>query len=506
MSFRLHDALAFHARNTPDRLAIDSDTGRWTYDRLWSDARHIAAALHARGLGRGGRIAILAKNRGETLALLFGAALAGSVAVPLNHRLSATELDWILRDSDAALVFYEAEFADRLGNWPSVDISHAADPARWPPGTKPADPRDSGDYLQIYTSGTTGHPKGVVLSEGNALAQQAAISASLSARLAPGDAYYQCLPLFHVGGIFTSLHGLFNGATLALRRDFSPRDALAFLSDPGPRHAVMVPTMIQACVALPTVEGEVFPGLKTLMFGASPISAELLRRAALRFGCPFAQVYGMTESHSVITVMNPEDYKEALRGERPGLLAAAGRPVAGTELLIVGPDGREVPPGTTGEIIVRSGHIMSGYWRRPAETAETLRDGFLHTGDAGRLDADGFLYIVDRIKDIIVSGGENISSLDVENALAAHPMVGEVAVIGVPHPHWGEAVHAVVVPRPGTAPTAAELLDFCRGRLAGFKMPRGIDFAPALPRNGAGKVLKRKLREPHWQDQARHVG
>lgn len=505
MSFRLHDALAYHARCAPDRLAVDGDTGRWTYDRLWSDARLVASALQSRGLGRGGRIAILSKNRGEILALLFGAALAGSVAVPLNHRLSVPELDWIMRDSEAALVFYEAEFSDRLGAWPAVEIGHAVDPAHWP-ATPPALPRDTGDYLQIYTSGTTGHPKGVVLTESNAMAQQAAISASLSARLAPGDAWYQCLPLFHVGGIFTSLHGLFNGATLILRRDFSPRDALTILSDPAPRHAVMVPTMIQACVALPAEKGEAFSGLKTLLFGASPISADLLRRAALRFGCPFAQVYGMTETHSVITVMNPEDYTLALRGERPELLAAAGRPVAGTDLLIVGPDGREVAPGATGEIIVRSGHVMSGYWRRPADTAETLRGGFLHTGDAGRLDADGFLYIVDRIKDIIVSGGENISSLDVENALAAHPMVGEVAVVGVPHPHWGEAVHAVVVPRTGTAPTVAELLDFCRGRLAGFKMPRGIEFVTALPRNGAGKILKRKLREPHWRDQARHVG
>jgi acyl-CoA synthetase (AMP-forming)/AMP-acid ligase II len=505
MSFKIHHALEFHARATPHRLAVEGDAGSLTYGELWSDARQFAATLAGRGLGNGARIAVLSKNRGEMLVMLLGAALAGAVLVPLNHRLAAPELDWIVRDSEAHMVFFEEEFRPKLGSWNAVEIETLAR------GGWPASPANGthhmsdGAYLQIYTSGTTGTPKGVVLTQANALAQQAAVSASLGVRIAPGDQLYQSLPLFHVGGIFMSLFGLFNGASLVLRRDFSPQDAIERMSGPGPIHAVLVPTMIQACAALPLTGDHRFHGLKTLMFGASPISVELLQRAARRFGCDMAQIYGMTETHSVISALNPEDYRLALSGERPAVLAAAGRPVAGTDLRIVDADGTALPVGQVGEIIVRSGHVMAGYWRRPQDTAEVLLDDFLRTGDAGRLDEDGYLYVVDRIKDIIVSGGENISSLDVENALAAHPMVAEAAVIGIPHPHWGEAVQAIVVPRGGASPCAEDILTFCRERLAGFKVPRAVAFVPALPRNGAGKVLKRELREPFWRGQQRRV-
>ncbi len=501
--FNIHHALEFHARATPDGLAVESDTGNWTYGGLWSGARQFAAALAERGLGDGARIAALSKNRGEMLVLLFGAALAGAVLVPLNHRLAAAELDWIVRDSGARVVFFEEEFLPKLGAWPTA----AMETLDWPPLPQSDAPRHpDGAYLQIYTSGTTGNPKGVLLTQANAIAQQAAVSASLGVRLLPGDRLYQSLPMFHVGGVFMSLFGLFNGATLVLRRDFSPQDAIDRMSGPEPIHAVMVPTMIQACAALPLAEGHRFPGLRTLMFGASPISVDLLRRAASRFSCDLAQIYGMSETHSVISAMSPEDYRKAFLGGRPAILAAAGRPVAGSELRIIGADGTVLPAGEVGEITVRSGHVMAGYWRRPQDTAEVLRDGFLHTGDAGKLDEDGYLYVVDRIKDIIVSGGENIASLDVENVLAAHPLVVEAAVIGVPHPHWGEAVQAIVVARGDAAPHPDEILAFCRERLAGFKVPRGVTFVTALPRNGAGKVLKRQLREPFWRGQERRVG
>ncbi|WP_147385521.1 long-chain-fatty-acid--CoA ligase [Oleomonas cavernae] len=507
VSFNIHHALEFHARATPRRLAVESDTGNWTFDELWSGARRFAATLAGQGLGNGTRIAVLSKNRGEMLVMLFGAALAGAVLVPLNHRLAAPELDWIVRDSEARVVFFEEEFRPKLGPRQAAEIETLAHGTWWPASPANGKPYEADDaYLQIYTSGTTGNPKGVVLTQANAIAQQAAVSASLGVRIAPGDRLYQSLPLFHVGGVFMSLFGLFNGASLVLRRDFSPQDAIDRMSGQEPIHAVMVPTMIQACTALPLPDGHRFPALRTLMFGASPISIDLLQRAARRFGCDLAQVYGMTETHSVISALNPEDYRLAFSGGRPAILAAAGRPVAGTELRILDADGKALLAGEVGEIVVRSGHVMAGYWHRPQDTADTLQGGFLHTGDAGRLDEDGYLYVVDRIKDIIVSGGENISSLDVENVLAAHPMVAEAAVIGVPHPHWGEAVQAIVVAKNETSPCADEILAFCRERLAGFKVPRGVEFVAALPRNGAGKVLKRALREPFWRGQERRVG
>ena len=510
MTFDIQHALAFHAGAATDTIAADTDTGTWTYGELWDGARRFADSLTASGYRPGDRIAVLSKNRAEILVLLFGAAMAGAVLVPLNHRLAAPELDWIVKDSHAAMVFFEEEFRPKLGDWPCLPIEclTAVEATPWPaPPARIAEQDETpGAYLQIYTSGTTGRPKGVVLTRANAMAQQAAVSASLGVRLAPGERLYQCLPLFHVGGVFVTLFGLYNGATLVLRRDFSPKDALEQMSGPGPIHAVMVPTMIQACTAMPLPEGTSFAGLRSLLFGASPISPDLLQRASRRFACDFGQIYGMTETHSVISTLNPEDYRKAFTDGRSELLSAAGRPVAGTDLRILDPEGAVLPAGEVGEIVVRSGHVMAGYWRRPDDTADSLREGFLHTGDAGRLDADGYLYVVDRIKDIIVSGGENVSSLDVESVIAEHPMVAEVAVIGVPHPHWGESIQAVVVPRAGAGPAADDILAFCRDRLAGFKMPRGVDFVPALPRNGAGKVLKRQLREPYWQGQERRVG
>jgi fatty-acyl-CoA synthase len=312
-------------------------------------------------------------------------------------------------------------------------------------------------------------------------------------------------PLYHAAAAVTTFVTVQAGGTLYIQEDFVPADVVKALSEERIAFAMLVPAMIQFClVGVPDVAARRFDDLRLIIYGSSPIAEQTLRQAIDVFGCEFLQGYGMTETTAAATYLFPADHQRALAGE-PQLLLSAGRPLLGTEVRIVDENDAPVPNGTIGEVAVRGPQLMRGYWNLPEPSAEALRGGWMHTGDAGILDDEGFLYIQDRVKDMIVSGGENVYPREVEDVLFQHPAVADVAVIGVPDEKWGEAVKAIVVLKAGETVDAETLLAHCKGRLGGYKRPRSVDFIDALPRNPSGKVLKKDLREKFWAGQSRRV-
>ncbi len=516
----LHDFLDFLGREHPDRLCIECHDRRLRYGEALGHANRLARALTSKGLGPGDRFAVLAKNCLEYPLFYFAGSKSGAVPVPLNYRLAPPELAYIVGDAHAKLVIARGELVESLEGvrgdlagvetWVSLDGPRPPgwiDYAEWLQGQPhgPPDHRgdDRDDLYQMYTSGTTGRPKGAVLTHAavaaNLIQQMAAVSSS------PDDHTLVVAPIYHAAAALTAIGSIVSGGSMLVHEDFSPAGVVHALSEAGVTRTTLVPAMIQACLALvPDVAERNYEKLRLIVYGASPIAAEVLRRALQVFRCDFTQGYGMTETTATLTFLSPADHRRALAG-KPELLLSAGRPIAGTEIRIVDGDDRPVAPGSVGEITARGDQLMRGYWNLPEASADALRGGWMHTGDAGMLDEEGYLFIQDRVKDMIVSGGENVYPREVENVLFEHPAVADVAVIGVPDSRWGESVKAIVVPRQGMDASAEDLLAFCKGRLGGFKQPRSVDFVSALPRNASGKVLKKDLRERYWQGRDRRV-
>ncbi len=513
----LADIVRVHAAGRPDVAALVTDERVVTYGELDARSNQVANAFRAAGVGFGDRVAFIEKNGIEFFDVTFGLAKLGAVIVPVNWRLAATEMLQIIDDAGAEVIVAGTEFfghvqaiENRLSNVHTVVAVGAHE--RWPafnewiaghPNDDPGVESDREDVaLQLYTSGTTGLPKGVMLTNSNFLGLTLNIAAEWG--FTDDSMNLAVMPMFHIAGSGWALVGLYSGCTNVLLRDVDPVAILEAIPRHGITNMLLVPAVIQFVLMTPSVSTTDFSTLRSLVYGASPISDDVLIKGIQRFGCDFVGVYGLTETTGAITQLKSSDHDPE---QRPHLLRSCGKPHPWVEVRIVNQNGDDVPTGTVGELWTRSSQNMSGYWGKPQATAATITsDGWVKTGDAGYLDEDGYIYLYDRVKDMIVSGGENVYPADVENVLMAHPGVCDVAVIGVPDEKWGEAVKAVVVPAAGTAPTEAELIAYARERLAGYKLPKSVDFAPALPRNPSGKLLKRELREPYWEGVERRIG
>jgi long-chain acyl-CoA synthetase len=490
-----------------------------TFAGLYQRSKAVAGALAGAGVGAQDRVAVIERNSIEVLEIVFGAALCNAVVVNVNWRLAPPEILHILADAGTDVVLVGPEFFGaleairvHLGN--DVKIVAFGPHAEWEayePWLARHAPTDPGIAsapgevaFQLYTSGTTGQPKGVMLTTSNLMTAYSNIEEQWG--LEPGRSVSLALmPMFHIAGLGWATAGLYHGCRTVVLADVDPTGVLETLSSEGITHGFMVPAVIQMLLQTPGVENADFRSLRKLLYGASPIAAAVLEQALEVMGCDFIQLYGLTETTGAITQLQPEEHDPA---GRPGLLRSCGRPYPWVELRVVDPDtGRDAPAGQVGELWTRSRQNMAGYWNNPSATAAVIDgSGWLRTGDAGYVDDDGFVYLHDRVKDMIVTGGENVYPAEVENALMRHPAVADAAVFGVPDERWGEAVKAAVVIGGGADVSGEELIAFCRQYLAGYKCPKSVDFAEALPRNPSGKLLKRELRAPYWEGSQRQVG
>jgi acyl-CoA synthetase (AMP-forming)/AMP-acid ligase II len=516
----LGDALDRAADLYGGSTAVVAGDRQLTYAEFGRRVSGLGGGLHGLGVEPGGVVAVLSMNSPEHLECWLGIPRAGMVLNDLNYRLAPAELSFVLDDCDAAVLIVDDTFLDAgrslAESCPSVkQLVHASagEPAE---GTVPyeqlaeADPVESiggGDELAgiFYTGGTTGLPKGAMLTHANLIAN--AKHMLIGAGYDPTDRYLHAGPMFHLADGASTYAITWVGGRHVIVPAFEPEAVAGAIEAEGVTATVLVPTMINMLINHPAVRERDLSSMRRLLFGGSPMPLEVQRLAAEVFACDFIQAYGMTEAAPIVTLNHVD--RRGLEGEEPYAtrLRSAGTPIVGCRAEIRRDDGSRADPGESGEVWVKGPNVMAGYWRRPEETAAALGDdGWYRSGDAAYADEDGYLYIVDRVKDMIISGGENIYCTEVENAIYQHSAVLEAAVFGVPDEKWGERVHAVVVRRPETSPSEDELIEHCRELIAGYKLPRSIDLRDEpLPKSGAGKMLKRELREPYWEGQEKRV-
>ena len=515
-----HRMLLPAVENHADRTAVIDGDHRGTFAEHGDRVFRLCQALRQElGIRPGDRFAVMATNSRQFLELYHAAFLGAGVINPLNLRLAGPELDYIVRDSGTEVVFVDPFFAQHFANAmasspePSPirhmvligdgDVPHdigyedmlaSVDPV------VPDEPEESDPVVLMYTGGTTGLPKGVLVDSRAEMLNLYHVA--MVVPLEQESVYLHQTPMFHAASMAGVLGIPSSGGLSAFIPLFDPGPVIDLIERHAVTQTLMVPTMIALMLGHPDFAPERLASLKRLTYGASPMPAALLDRLlGLYPDLDVTQGYGMTEASSLLTFLSGRDHR--LGGPR---LQSAGRAVAGVSLSIRDPDGNEVPRGTAGEVWARAGNFMREYWNQPEATAEVFQDGWYRTGDAGYLDDGGYLFLVDRVKDMIVTGGENVFSAEVEMALSKHPAVEQAAVIGIPHDVWGEQVHAIVVLRAGAEATEDELIEHARGLIAGYKAPKSVEFrTEPLPLSGAMKVLKRELRKPFWEGRDRAV-
>lgn len=510
------------ARSEPEKPAVIFGEQRLSYRELDQRSDALLAGLWSAGMRKGARIATLCDNCARYFEVFVAAAKGGLIVVPVNPRLSPAEVRFTLEDSEAAALFttrpYDGVIAAARPHCPALRqvylLDDDAGPASYTtllaePAQADAEPAVTADDLILvsYTGGTTSTAKGILITHRNLLLN--ASNVALYFGLNGSTVCLVAMPQ-STGGCnhHIIVPGLYVGATFVVMdaRPFEPR---AFL-ETVERHCVtdmqLVPTMIYRLLDYPGLAQHDLSALRTIGYGSAPMSAERLREAIERMGPVFAQVYGQTECSSLATFLSREDHAAALHDGDLAPLASCGRPINAVDVKLVDDDDRDVAVGEMGEIVVRGDTVMQGYWRAPEATAEVLRGGWLHTGDVARADARGYLYIVDRKKDMIISGGLNISAREIEEVIFRHASVLECAVIAVPDKEWGEAVKALVVPRADHTIGEQEIIDLCRRHLGAYKRPRSVEFLADLPKNQMGKILKRELKQQYWHGAGRMVG
>jgi long-chain acyl-CoA synthetase len=514
----LKQAVAAH----PDKVASIAPHTRYTYRQLDERINRLSGSLKNLGIERGDRVAILALNHYRYLELYFAIPQAGAAVVPINFRIPPAEMKYIIEHSEAVAVVVDDTLMPiidalrphlplvkhyiSIGDAPRDDyLNYEELVAQGDPNAAMPEVNEEDLLGLFYTSGTTAEPKGVMLTHGNMVANithSAAVSHS-----DPNDVYLHTAPMFHLADGAATFSNVYHAVAQAYCSRFDPTDVLETIQRDRITVMVLVPTMINFLLHHPKIAQYDLSSLRHITYGASPIAPETLKKAMQVFGCNFGQGYGLTEASPLLTAFTADDHKLALADTRTEKrLASCGKPVPGVDIRVVKDDGTDIKPGEVGEIIAKGANIMRGYWKKPEETAATVRDGWLYTGDLATVDEDGYIYLVDRKKDMIVSGGENVFSTEVEAVIYMHPAIKEAAVIPVPSEEWGEEVHACVTLKDGATLRCDELQDFCKDHLPSYKIPRSMEIIEGeLPKGGSGKILKKNLREKYWRGRNRLI-
>lgn len=518
----LFDGLRRQAKLNPARAAISCGDIKYNYGEFSDRVIRLGNAMMKCHIGKGDRVAALLLNCHRYLELYYATALIGAVIVPLNYRLAPKELVYIMNDSGSETLFVDEDLLELIKPvFSELDTlkrtCYTSSETQVPPGMlsyetlisdssaiQPDVEVQDNDMAGIfYTGGTTGLAKGVMLSHRNLVSNTHHFLMNFP--LIKDEVYFHAAPMFHLANGAAMYGNTPHGSKHTFLKTFDAKAAMETIQKEKVTFVVMVPAMINFILNHPEIAKYDLSSLKRVIYGASPMPVELLKKAMKTLSCDFVQGYGMTEAAPLLTILYPEDHHTKGPEKLTRRLLSCGREIIGVEVRVVNEKGENVGPGEIGEIIARGPNIMQGYWKKEAETWAVLKNGWYYSGDMGTVDEENYIFLVDRKKDMIISGGENIYSTEVENAMYTHPAVLEAAAIGVPDEKWGEAVKGIVVLKPGANATAEELIQHCKGQIAAYKVPKSIEFIQELPKSGAGKILKRDLREKFWKEHDRRI-